>query len=125
MDNEMFTTEGQKNLDAFKALLEIDEKERSFKTRQGYQSAYLMSVLLPPIGIYYCVKYLLFSDGSSDSRRAGIVSLILTLVSMAFGFILFKMLFGSMNIVSAPDNTDKLKEMLAPESQKAIRDLLR
>jgi len=74
----------QKNLAAFQALLEVDEKERVIKRKEGYMKAYVLSTLLPPIGLYYFFKYLFFAHGTKEDFRAGVVSLILTLLSGLF-----------------------------------------
>lgn len=70
----------QKNLEAFQALLEIDQKEKDIKKREGYMKAYVLSILLPPIGLYYFFKYLFFANGTKEDIRAGIISLILTVI---------------------------------------------
>lgn len=70
----------QKNLEAFQALLEIDEKERDIKRKEGYMKAYVQSALLPPIGLYYFFKYLFFANGTKEDIHAGMISLALTVI---------------------------------------------
>lgn len=112
-----------KNIEAFQALLEIDEKERSIKTRQGYTKAYFWSVLLPPIGVYYFVKYLVFSSRTPDDIKAGWVSLVLTIISLLVTALL---LMGLLNQAVSPNPqqiNNTLHEFTSPENQKSMKEL--
>ena len=77
--------------EAFKALLELDEKERNIRNREGYYKAYVLSLLIPPIGIYYFFKYLLFGNGNSEDIKAGVLSLVITIVSLLLSIWLFSL----------------------------------
>ena len=48
-------------LELFQAMAQLYSKEKEIKSSQGYGKAYLWSVLIPPIGIYYFVKYVFFA----------------------------------------------------------------
>lgn len=114
----------EKNIEAFQALLELDEKERSFEARQGYLKAYALSILFPPVGVYYCIKYVLFSGGTEEARRVGYLSLALTVASFLAGIWVFGLLFSQGSPVNS-GNTDMLKELITPANQKALQDLMK
>lgn len=111
------------NLEAYQALVEVDKKERSFKARESYFRAYIFSIILPPIGIYYFVKYIFFADGTNDDIKAGIISLILTFASLSFGFLLLGLFFKQSTSNIRKQNIDSLKELITPENQKKLKDL--
>ena len=52
-EQQSIPTEPKKNIEAYQALLELDEKERGLKSKQGYSKAYMLSLLFPPLGVYY------------------------------------------------------------------------
>lgn len=107
-----------KNLEAYQALLEVAKSERTFKTRQGYSSAYVLSLLLPPSGLFYFVKYIIFSGGDKENIKAGVISLALSLASL---LITFWMVAG----ISTHENMQSLKNLTVPENQKQILQLLK
>ncbi len=108
---------------AFRVLLEIDEKERTFQARQGYMMAYIWSVLLPPLGIYYFIKYLFFANGTRDDFRAGVISLVLTIVSLLASLWIVGLFFKqATSAIPSPDN-NIFKELITPTNQKTIKDL--
>ena len=112
-----------KNLDAYKALLEVDAHERNFKKRSGYTGAYVASVLIPPIGIYYFVKYLFFSDGTNEDIKAGVISLALTLVSLILTIWLSASMFKQLLPGDSSRGMDSLKNLTSPDSRKEIMKL--
>lgn len=112
------------NLEAFQALAELDKKERTIKAKQGYFRAYILSVLLPPIGIYYFIKNLFFTDGRDEDIKAGVISLIITIISLLLSLWFFGVIFKQMTSVLPSQNSNILKEMITPENQKKLKDLL-
>lgn len=112
----------QKNLDAYKAVLQIENQKQSLKEKESYWKAYLWSVLLPPLGIYYFLKYFFFGDVSYDSRKAGVISLVLTVVSLIIN-VWFIQLFFSQTI-GENGNLETIKELITPENPKNLQQLL-
>ena len=108
---------------AFQALLELEEKERTMKSRQSYIKAYFWSVALPPIGIYYLIKYIFFSNGTNDDIKAGFISLTLTIVSFLFSMWLFGLFINQASNLMPPQTGDVLKELITPENQQKLRNL--
>ncbi len=113
--------EPKKNIEAFKALLEVDAQERNMKIREGYTKAYVMSVLLPPIGIYYCAKFLFFSNGTDEDIKAGITSLVITLISLSVSIWISVAMFRG--ILPAGTSVNSLQNLSSPDSQKTIINL--
>ncbi|MFH0773244.1 MAG: hypothetical protein V1922_02945 [bacterium] len=121
----METPTSPKNLEAFQALLEIDEKERSIKAREGYTRAYMWSVFLPPLGVYYLVKYLVFSNRTPSDIKAGWVSFALTIASLLVSTLLLAGVLNSATSINPQQSGDMLKELTTPENQKSIKELFR
>ena len=48
----------------------LDSKEKEIKSSQGHGKAYVISILFPPMGIYYFVKYLFFTGGDTAIKAA-------------------------------------------------------
>lgn len=113
----------QRDIGAFKALLEIDEKERNAKDQEGYLRAYVFSAILPPIGVYYLFKYIFFGSGRSDDVKAGIISFLVTLLSLLLSFWLFSSLFTT--TIPTQQGNDFLKDLITPAHQKELNELLR
>jgi len=111
------------NKEAFQALLTLDEKERTVKSRQGYVRAYIWSVLLPPIGIYYLIKYVFFANGTTEDIKAGLTSLILTVISLLLSIWLFGLFFKQATYLMPSQGSDTLKELITPANQKILKDL--
>jgi hypothetical protein len=111
-----------KNLEAFQALLEIEEKEKTAKKREGYLKAYLWSVFLPPIGIYYFIKYIFFGNSDSD-RKAGIASLVLTIVSFVITGWLTVVFFSQATSSLNKNSGQMLQELITPANQKSLWQL--
>lgn len=124
MDNQTSNLNPQtKNPDAYKAILTIGEQGQNLIAKEGYWKAYLLSVFLPPIGIYYFVKYFFFADGSSESWKAAIICLLVTIISLALN-VWFIRLFFSQSTPGGSQNLDIIKELITPENQKSLRQLL-
>lgn len=108
---------------AFQALLELEEKERTLKSRQSYIKAYFWSVALPPIGIYYLIKYIFFSNGTNDDIKAGFISLMLTVISFLVSLWLFGLFIKQTSTMMPSQTGDVLKELITPGNQKILKDL--
>jgi hypothetical protein len=111
------------NKQAFQGLLELDQKERTQKSREGYTMAYLWSVLFPPIGLFYLVKYLFFANGTRDDIRAGIISCILTFISLFLSIGLMGLLFKQSSSLIPKENSEMMKELLTPQNAQDLRNL--
>ncbi len=111
-----------KNLEAFEGLVQLDREEHNLKAKQGYYRAYVMSIILPPIGLYYFVKYLFFGNGGDDVK-AGIYSLVLTILSLVISLWIFD-LFFKQTMSSVSPNSSFYKDILTPANQKSFKDLL-
>lgn len=112
-----------KKLELVQAVAQLDSKEKEMKTSKGYGKAYLWSVLIPPIGIYYFIKYLFFTGGEKEDVRAGIISLVLTLVSFFLSFWLLADLFKQTTSVIPPQDLQMLKDLTVPANQKQLLQL--
>ncbi len=110
----------KKKVELFGTMAEVDAKEKKMKASQGYGKAYLLSVLLPPLGLYYFVKYLFFTGGEDENIKAGIISLVLTIVSLVVSLLLMG---GLLNQSSSSQNLQLLKDMSSPDNQKQLLDL--
>lgn len=110
-------------LELFQTLAEVNSKEQEIKSKQKYGMAYLWSVLIPPIGVYYFVRYVFFANGEDGSVKAGIISLVLTLASLLFSIWLLTGLFTSTTTSIPPENLQMLKDVAAPENQKNLLEL--
>lgn len=56
---------------------------------------YLISILLPPYGIWYGIKYL--NQNDNNAKAIGIVAIVLTLISLIFLVITAMSLFNTVN----------------------------
>ena len=106
------------------ALADLELKEKQIKLRKGYGKAYFWSVFLPPIGIFYFFKYLFFSGGEKESIKAGVISLILTIVSLLVSFWSMAVLINQMMPGgSSSESMQMLQNLTTPENQKALLQL--
>lgn len=110
-------------LELFQAMAEVNSKEEETKSKQKYGMAYLWSVLIPPIGVYYFVRYVFFANGEDENVKAGIISLVLTLVSLLISFWLLAGMFTRTTSSIPPQNLQMLKDVAAPENQKKLLEL--
>ncbi len=108
------------NPEAIQALLELDKKERNINTKQSYYRAYVLSALLPPIGLYYFIKYV----GFDEDRKAGLISLIITIISLLFNLWFFSYFFKQIVSFTPAGSNEILKEFITPENQQKWNDLL-
>lgn len=116
-------SEPSKNLEAYQALLEIDEKERSFSSRQGYMKAYVISALLPPLGMYYFIKYVFIGNYSEDDKKVGWTCFILTTISIIVSIVTSLILFSQAASSLPATSSETLKQMVSPENQDALKKL--
>jgi len=123
MDQPNIQNTEKKNIDAYKALLEIDQSERNFKSRQGYSGAYALSLFVPPLGLYYFIKYVFLGNRSEEDVKAGCISLFLTVVSTLVSILLMGVLFKQTTSVLPDQGSDVLKDMITPANQNKLREL--
>lgn len=112
--------EPKKDLDAYRALLEVDQQERRIKIHEGYMRAYVVSFLFPPLGIYYFFKYLFFANGTNDDIKAGVISLALTIGAIVLSIWSFTSLFRQISPNSPSQSIDLLKNSASPENVKEM-----
>jgi hypothetical protein len=112
-------------LELFQAMAQLDSKEKEIKSSQGYGKAYLLSILIPPVGVYYFVKYVFFTDGEEENIKAGIISLSLTLVSLFLSFWLMAILFKQTTSGVPSQNLQMLKDLTVPDNQKNLLQLFK
>jgi len=123
MIEQTIVTKPIQNKEAFQALLTLDEEERSVKSRQGYWRAYIWSVLLPPIGVFFFIRYVFFANGTNDDIKAGFMSLALTIISLLLSIWLFSLFFKQATSTIPSQGSDVLKELITPANQKIYKDL--
>jgi len=117
--------EPKKDLEAYKALLEVDMQERKIKETQGYTQAYIVSLLFPPLGVYYFFKYLFFANGTNEDIKAGVISLVLTGVVIVLSVWAFAGLLQQLSPAGPSQSIDLLKKTVAPENAKELIKLYR
>lgn len=104
-------------------LAELKLKEESQKQRKGYWKAYSMSIFLPPLGLYYFIKYFLFSDHSKQAHKTAVLCLVLTVLSLGVNIFLayetMQKLFSA-----SPGAESILKEYTNPQNQQELNKLL-
>ena len=109
-----------KKLELVQAMAQLDSKEKEIKSSKGYSKAYFWSVVIPPIGIYYFVKYLFFTGGEKEDIKAGVISLALTLTSLFLSFLLIAVLFKQ---PASSQNLKMFKDLAVPNNQREILQL--
>jgi len=112
--------EPKKDLEAYKALLEVDLQERRIKETQGYTRAYIVSLLFPPLGVYYFFKYVFFANGTNEDIKAGVISLVLTGAVIVLSVWAFASLLQQLNPAGSSQSIDLLKKTVAPENAKEL-----
>lgn len=111
------------NVDAYKAILEMEQQKQNLKAKESFLKSYIWSVLLPPIGIYFFIKYFFFADGSPSSRKAAVINLVLTIVSLILNIWGIQVLLNQV-VSSNGQDLNSLKELTNPENQKSLQQLL-
>jgi len=69
------------------------------------------------------VRYLFFSDGTSEDIKAGVISLALTLVSLLLTIWLSASMFKGLLPGDSSGGINSLKNIASPDSQKEIEKL--
>ena len=111
-----------KDPSAYKALLDIQQQEALLKAKSGYLKAYIFSFFIPPLGVYYFIKYFFVADNSYENRKAGIISLVLTITSLIVNFWLFNLFFTSF-APEGSNNEEFINELITPANQKELQQL--
>jgi len=124
MDQPSIQNTGKNNTEAYRALLEIDQSERTFKSRQNYSHAYILSLFIPPFGIYFFIKYVFFGDGSVEDTKAGYISLVLTIISTLISIWTMRMFFKQATSILPNHGNNIIEELITPENQKKFKELL-
>ena len=118
-------TDAYKNkVEMFTAMAELRAKEKAIHVSQGYGKAYLWSVLFPPIGIYYFIKYIFLGDGTQEAFKAGVVALVLTLISL---FVSLWMLGGMFSQAAGGSSqaTQMINNLAVPANQKELIQIMK
>jgi hypothetical protein len=113
----------KKKFEYIQAMADLDTKEKEIKSSQGYGKAYLWSVLLPPIGIYYFIKYTVFANEEKKNINAGLLALVLTLLSLLISIWLTAEIFKQSASVIPSQNFQMLKDLANPDNQKNLLQL--
>ena len=108
----------------FAAIPELNNQEQKLKSKTSYLKAYVASIFFPPFGLFYFIKYFFFGEGSFDDRKAAIICLVLTVVSIAVSALTLQMFFNQAINLNDRD-LNRLKELITPENQNSLRELLR
>jgi hypothetical protein len=112
-----------KKFELMKSIGELNMKEEEIKSNQGYRKAYIWSILMPPVGIYYCIKYIFFSRGGSKNMQAGIISLVLTLLSLFISSWAIIGLFKQSTSSLSPNDLQMINNLAAPDTRKELLQL--
>lgn len=117
------TNQPEKNEEAYKAILQLGQQKQDIKEKENYWKAYVMSILLPPAGVYYFIRYFFFGGEQQGKRRAAVISLVLTIISLFLNIWLIQ-LFLNQSLPGGSQNLDTLRELITPENQKSLQQLL-
>jgi hypothetical protein len=112
-----------KKFELMKAIGELNMKEEEMKSNEEYKKTYLWSIFMPPIGIYYCIKYIFFTRGGSKNIQAGIVSLVLTLLSLIISSWAVIGLFKQSTSSLSPNDLQMINNLAAPDTRKELLQL--
>lgn len=122
MDEKIAVSDPQKNDDPFNALLQIEENERLAKTKRAYTKAYMFSIFIPPLGFYYLIKYLFFTQRDPAGIKAGIVCVVLTVLSLIVNIWGLQFLLNQFNPEKS-ESVNFLESLITPENMKTFREL--
>ena len=83
-------------------------KEKTLATSFSKQlSTYLISLLLPPLGLWPAIKYL--RQGDIKSKQIGIIAIVITVISVIISIIVFtKFMHSFNNTLNGPSEYDNL-----------------
>lgn len=106
--------------------LQAEMLNQNLKAKKNYIKAYTLSLLLPPVGIYYFIKFLFFADGKPEDMRGGILSLVITLASLLINIWLLSASFGMVSKIGGTNvgGGEFLQELITPANQKDLKNLL-
>ncbi|OGG03538.1 hypothetical protein A2W14_03055 [Candidatus Gottesmanbacteria bacterium RBG_16_37_8] len=107
----------------FAAIPELNNQEQKLKSKTSYIKAYAVSIFFPPFGLFYFIKYFFFGEGNFDDRKAAIICVILTVVSIVLSVLTLHMFFNQAINLNDRD-LNILKELITPENQNTLRELL-
>jgi len=106
------------------ALLSLNNQEQMLKSKPSYIKAYAVSIIFPPFGFFYFIKYFFFGERSFNDRNAAIICLVLTDVSIAVSALTLQLFFNQAINLNDRD-LNRLMELITPENQNTLRELLR
>lgn len=96
-----------KNIDVatlmISALHKQDENRVSSKAKKW---TYLVSLLAPPFGLIFSIKYY-FLDDRDDAKSVAVMSLVLTLVAVVGTWLVIKGLFSTLGVT--PQQIEQIK----------------
>ena len=115
----------RKKVAYLQAVADLDAKTSSAKSTGKFLKAYLLSVFVPPIGIYYFVKYTVVGNGADYESKAGVIALLLTICSLVTTIWMTVALFSNTSTMLSPDSNLLLENLSAEENQKTMLDLLK
>lgn len=125
MDSNLDTAdEMAQTAQKYNALWQLEHQQEEMKVKKSYWRAYILSLVIPPIGIYFFIKFYFFGEGYSGDRKAAVFSLILTAVSLLLNIWFIRVFFHQ----TLPGNSNELnylKELITPENQKTLKQLLK
>ena len=120
---DVSSEEYKKKLAFAQALADLNVREKEVKKKGSYGKAYFWSAVLPPIGVYFFIKYAFFAGGEEGAKRAGIISLVLTLASILFTLLFSAIILNQALSMIPGANLQILQELSSPEKQKELLQL--
>lgn len=104
-----------KNIDVAALMVSaLEQTRRDELDAKKKKRAYTVSALIPPFGLIYAVRYY-FSD-RSDGKKVALVCVILTVFSLAIGWLIGGAMFGNTPTASLEQmkqvNVDDLKSLI-------------
>ena len=112
-------------LKLFQAMAQLDSKTKEIKSARSYSKAYLLSTLIPPLGLYFFVKYALLKHGTEKNVKAGTIAIVLTIVSLLLSLWLVTGFFNRETSIITPEDTQILEDFMNPKNQKELLQLFR
>lgn len=104
----------EKGSDAAALMIAAMEQERQAEIdRKKKRWAYLISVGLPPFGLYYAFRY--YFNGKAGGKRVALICVILTVGSLLASYLIFELFVATAG--------DQLQQMQTLNSEE-YRDLL-
>lgn len=122
MEENRVVPDSQINSDPPQTILPLQQNEQEMPIKRSYMRAYMLSIFLPPIGLYYFLKYVFFSPKDLGSTKAGIVSLVLTVLSLVGNIWGLQVLFTQFTSQNS-QSVNFLEDLITPENMKTFRDL--